>query len=171
MESYKQAKVYLPVCLYLKMEKIAKERGIPVNRLFCYAVYNELELKHPFNFPMELPNDLIQDAYAAEAGKLYRYLEDFPKGLTLDNLIMRASDVGLDRKSLLGAFAQLKSDGLLEQIAPNQRGVFNYPKELHPWRLRETEIRHARITKETPKPIERIAHYEVPSLLPKGFKS
>lgn len=98
--------------------RISHKRGIPVSRLVCTAIDNELLKEKIFELDLELPPANQEHAYDDEAGKILAFMKrhlDVP--LTLDNYMLLRHDIGVpDRQLFLEAFSVLLDRGYIYEV-------------------------------------------------------
>lgn len=122
-------KIYCPRGIAAAVKQKAEQAGLPVSRLFCIAVDNELDAPVPFNFPCLLPsNTYIEMAYAEEAQKIARYLTKFLNGTGRDQLMLCRRDIGIPNKTtFMLAYRELLEVGVIEEVAVPKKVKFKYP--------------------------------------------
>ena len=124
-EHFSIFKVYVPKRLLGKLEDVSTRTKIPVSRLFCYAVFNELELgPDMFRFDSTVPIHTSSE-FGEESLKVYRWLEFHQGGMSMDTLILCKDDIGISDKNVLVKSVRLLLDkGLAELIdSPKTKGV------------------------------------------------
>lgn len=123
--------VFLPK----KMAEIIKMRaaamGLPVSRLICYAIDNELDAPVPFTYATELPlTGYTEFAYSDEAQKIYNYLLKFPSGIGRDYLVLCRRDFGIaSRDDVLLGLRELIEQDVVREVNPPGNTKFKGYKE------------------------------------------
>jgi hypothetical protein len=102
-----------------KLNAHSLKTNIPLSRLICIAIDNELGREKPFEFDTTLPNEEIEDhAYADEGGRILKFLKMVQAGLSLDVLVLLRHDMGIpDKHIFLLTFGDLLRLGLVEKHA------------------------------------------------------
>lgn len=128
-DTFAMVKVYVPRALVDTVATRAKSMGLPLSRLFCIAVDNELDAPVPFNFPCVLPsNTYIEMAYADEAQKIAAYLVKFLNGTSRDQLMLCRRDIGvLNKQTFMLALRELLEVGVVEEVPVPRNVKFKYP--------------------------------------------
>ena len=128
-DTFALMKVYVPRGLATAIKVKSEQTGIPMSRLFCIAVDNELDAPVPFNFPCVLPsNTYIEMAYAEEAQLIAKYLVKFINGCGRDQLMLCRRDIGiLNKTTFMLAFRELLEVGVIEEIPVPKKVKFKYP--------------------------------------------
>lgn len=128
-DTFAMVKVYVPRALVTAMKVKSEQTGLPVSRLFCIAVDNELDAPVPFNFPCILPsNTYIEMAYAEEAQLIAKYLVKFVNGCGRDQLMLCRRDIGiLNKTTFMLAFRELLEVGVIEEVPVPRKVKFKYP--------------------------------------------
>lgn len=94
--------VSMPKEQYETLKKASEERMLPLSRLVCYAIDNEIECQVPFNYPCEMPSTVfIEDAYVDEAGRILAFLKRFGSGLSKDMIMLFRRTIGIQNKTVL----------------------------------------------------------------------
>jgi hypothetical protein len=124
-----QVKCYIPKKTYEKLREHSEALHQPMSKLLAIALDNELDAPAPFNYPCVMPNSVfIENAYLEEAQKIVRYLEDFPKGVARDTLVLARRDIGIEsRDTFMLAFRELWEAKIIMECAPPVKSKFNYP--------------------------------------------
>lgn len=122
-------KVYIPISLYTALKARSDKSGMPVSRLVCYAIDNELTNNpDPFSYPCPEPtNTFVEAAYTEEGGKIFRFLKKFgPHGV--DQLMMARRELGiLDKLTfMLGLREILMRNTLVRKVYPSWT-KYKYP--------------------------------------------
>lgn len=119
-DPFEPVTVYLPKSLAAILKSYSDKRGLPVSRLVCYAVDNELDTAHPFNYECDLPESpFVEYAYAAEASRMIEYLERFPSGTGRDVLMLARRDMSIpNRTELMLAYRELLETQMVEEYMP-----------------------------------------------------
>lgn len=120
---------------------------MPMSRLVCYAVDNELDAASPFNYPAEFPDTpFLEGAFASEAGKILSFIQKYgPHGL--DSLLLSRREIGiLDRNALLHGARELLHSELCEMVSPVWSN-FTFPKnyKVMAFKLTEEDRKRKRI--------------------------
>lgn len=138
---YKKIEVYVPKSIAEIIKKKAEEVNLPMSRLICFAIDNELDSTYPFNYLVQWPlNEYIEDAYAGEAQKIYQFMMKFPSGLGRDMLTLCRRDIGvLNKKDLMLGLRELVEKDLVEEAAPSKHTTFTYSKDYKYYRLKHLQ--------------------------------
>lgn len=126
------------------LRKRAASMGLPVSKVIAFAIDNELDAAHPFNYPCTLPTTIyIENAYADEAQKLFTYLRKFPTGIGRETLVLNRRDYGVpSRETVMLAYRELLERDLIEEVPPPGKSKFKgYP----------ASYRYTRIKNATPE--------------------
>jgi len=104
---------------------------MPMSRIAGLAFDAEMVRNPTLKFDFDLPDDFIEYAYAAEAGKIMDYMKKALKSpLSLDLLYMLRHDIGVkDVGALFGGFNELIEKGFVEVAEPPKRQSFTYPDD------------------------------------------
>lgn len=143
-------RIYIPRSLSAILQAKSTQFQKPSSKLICIALDNELEVENAFYYPAELPTSpFIADAYANEAGNIFRFLEKVKSGLSLDHLVMARRDMSIQSKDVfLLAFRELVESGMIEDFYPD-KAKFKYPEHVRFWRVKmatqKTSKRNPRI--------------------------
>lgn len=115
------ALVKVPTMIPEKTLEFLKEYSaaekISVSRLIAIAIDNEMDCSPMFKYFTEIPIDppYVEGAYHDQAVKLYRYLQKFSYGLSIDMIVLARREFGLlDRQEALLALRELLEKGLAE---------------------------------------------------------
>jgi hypothetical protein len=127
-DPFVEVKVYMPKSLHYILKAKSNEAHIPISKLICIALDNELDVPVPFLYPTELPaSPYVQDAYIDEAGKIYDFLKKIPYGIARDHLLLCRRDMSVQtREVLLLAYRELLETDLIEEFYPEDAS-FRYP--------------------------------------------
>lgn len=127
-DPFVRIQVYVPKSIFGILEEQSEKHGLPISRLACIAIDNELDAPAPFNYLCLMPtNTYIEGAYIEEAQKLSRFLMKFPNGTGRDTLMLCRRDVGvLDRGTFMLAYRELMEVGIIEEVKVPLRAKFNY---------------------------------------------
>ncbi len=128
-DTFALLKIYCPRAIANAVKEKAEAAGLPVSRLFCIAVDNELDAPVPFNFPCLLPsNTFIEMAYAEEAQLIAKYLVRFLNGTSRDQLMLCRRDIGvLNKTTFMLAYRELLEAKVIEEVPPPKKARFKYP--------------------------------------------
>lgn len=128
-DTFALLKVYVPRALANAVKTKSEASGLPVSRLFCIAVDNELDAPVPFNFPCVIPsNSYIEMAYADEAQKIAKYLTKFLNGTSRDQLMLCRRDIGvINKTTFMLAYRELLEVGVIEETSVPKNVKFKYP--------------------------------------------
>lgn len=119
---------YIPKSVIEILRETSEETNIPMSRLICIAIDNELDTMKPFNYPTVVPDEYQEFMYAKEARLLLNFLHRCPKGLGLDSIVLARRDVGVDsREDLLAAVKELLEQGHIKWVRPSDTRT-RYPK-------------------------------------------
>lgn len=143
--------VHLPKLTYELLKGMSQARDLPVSKLICYAIDNELDCDPPFNYGTNIPDmEYKEYEYAEEASKILKYLmKHFQKpGTGLDMLLLCRRDIGIEKRDrfLLG-FRELLEKGLIEEFYP-QKVKFRYGKDYRYYRPSIDVIEEAKSTRK-----------------------
>lgn len=120
-KNMKRQSTYIPMYHMEKLNLLAMEQGIPISRLISFAVHNEFERENPFEFDVSIPPlaDIIDYAYADEAGKILTFMKTLRNGAGLDILTLLRFQIGVpDKETFLLAFADCLQRGHIEAFDP-----------------------------------------------------
>lgn len=107
--------VYVSKTQGQEIRRIAKKLNLPYGRLISYAIENELKEENPFEVDLTLPDNLVHDAYAQEAGKILGYMKKLRTGMSLDLLYIARHDFGVyEKDAFLGGFKQCLDTEVIE---------------------------------------------------------
>lgn len=122
----------VPQKSYQILKAKAEERGLPVSRLICYAIDNELALgEAAFNYEIEMPKTIfIERAYVTEAGRLLRYIQKYG-AMSLDQILLARRDIGLATKevAMLAARELMTIESLVRYVYPSWVRYFKFNKD------------------------------------------
>lgn len=135
---FSEVTTHLPKSIHSILRAKSVELNQPMSKLIAMALDNELEVTHPFNYDVEMPTStFMRDAYAEEAGKIYKFLQNINYGMALDHLVLLRRDIGVMNKSVfLLAFRELKQTGMIEEFYPD-RSAFKYDTTYRYYRVKE----------------------------------
>lgn len=124
-------KISVPRTILSLLREVSAELQLPMNRLICIAIDNELGSPNPFNYPCLLPsNAFIKNAYVEEARKIAQFLLDFPKGFGRDLLMLMRRDIGIpDPLTFMHAYRELLESGVVEEVDPPKGSKFIYSED------------------------------------------
>lgn len=127
-DPFVEVKVYMPKSLHYILKARSNEVHMPISKLICIALDNELDVSTPFLYPTELPDSpYVPDAYVDEAGKIYEFLKNIPYGIARDHLLLCRRDMSIQtRDVLLLAYRELLKTELIEEFYP-ENASFRYP--------------------------------------------
>lgn len=126
-----QQQVYLPKSTARLLKEHSRRLGLPLSRLICIAIDNELDCERPFNYPSpDVDGEAyVEYMYAHEAGRLMEFLATIPTGTGEDMLLIARRDFGLeDRRLVMLAIRELIMTGMAERVPPppgNKFGFYN----------------------------------------------
>ncbi|MFM6930422.1 MAG: hypothetical protein ACKOX6_18305 [Bdellovibrio sp.] len=131
LDQFAHFTIHVPKETAKVIKQISEERVLPISRVICYAIDNELDCPVPFNYETEFPDVISREfEYAEEAAKILKFLMiHFQKsGTGLDMLVLCRRDMGIPSKErfLLG-FRELLEKKMLETFYPNN-AKFRYAK-------------------------------------------
>ena len=164
-DAFEEVKVYIPKETMLILREASEELATPMSRLVAIALDNELDAPTAFNYPCPMPESpYVEYAYAAEAGKILRFLEKFPVGTSVDTLMLCRRDIGIEsRAEFMLALRELFEKNMIEEFKPTNtkfrygpdytriRAVGVEPKELKKKRFKRIEgesTRYQRVIKD-----------------------
>lgn len=152
-DPFDQLMVYVPKSLAHILKAKSDELELPISRLICYALDNELDVETPFNYPCPLPSSPYAPfAYAEEANKILTYLGKFPSGTGRDTLMLCRRDIGVFSKAVfMLAYRELLETNAIEEFIP-RRTKFRYAKDY--FYVRATEMDPKSLKKNRYKKIE-----------------
>lgn len=134
------------------LKKLSEERDLPISKLVCYAVDNELDCEPTFNFETPLPKgDYREFEYAEEAAKILKYLmQHFQRpGTGLDMLMLCRRDFGIESKErLLLGFRELLEKKMIEEFYPHNV-KFRYGKGYKYYRPSRDVIEESKVRKNS----------------------
>lgn len=138
---YKKMEIHIPKAMAEIIRIKAEEVNLPMSRLICFAIDNELDSAVPFNYLVQWPmNEYIEDAYAEEAQKIYQFMMKFPSGLGRDMLMLCRRDIGIPNKNdLMLGLRELIEKDLVEETAPSKHTTFTYNKDYKYYRLKHLQ--------------------------------
>lgn len=115
-----QVRGYIPKFHDNALREISKKRKISISRLVAFAIDNELCSERPFKFDTELSTEeIVEYAYADEAGKILNFVKTLRIGAGLDILLLLRFEMGVPNKSVfLAAFKECLDKGMLEAFVP-----------------------------------------------------
>jgi len=157
-EAFEKILAYVPKSLVAILKSRSEVLCLPVSRLICFALDNELDTDSPFNYPTFLPEaPYVEYAYADEASKMMAYLRKFPAGTGRDTLILCRRDYGvMKRDDAMHAYRELLEKGMIEEFRPrhtkfHHKDTYLYSRivELDPRKLKEQ--RNKRVESESTK--------------------
>lgn len=103
---------------YETLLRISQKRNIPISRLICIAIDNELLKERIFELETELPTANTDHVYADEAGRILAFMKKHDAALTLDNFLLLRFDIGVpDRQVFLEAFSVLIANDYIYESA------------------------------------------------------
>jgi len=117
---WSEIKVYVTKSTLEILKQKSAEKQLPVSRLVSYAIDNELDSTHSFNYPCELPTDDYKEyLFVSEARKVLTFLERLENGTSIDQLLLARRDIGIEDKAvLLSAIRELFEKNFLESFIP-----------------------------------------------------
>lgn len=117
---YELFKLYLPRTIAGKIRKESDRTGIPMSRLICIAVDNEVSNERAFYYPTEKPGSVyIENAYAAEASKVFDFMKYFKRGTGVDTLMLHRREMDIETPvTLMLAVRELLEQQMLFEIEP-----------------------------------------------------
>lgn len=148
---FNERTLYVPVSLDSMLKALSEKHELPISRLICIAIDNELDVDVPFNYPCFQPESpYVEFAYAEEAGKILKFLEKFPTGTGRDMLMLCRRDIGIDsRAEFMLGYRELLEKKMIEEFRP-LRTKFRYGRNYMYTRIRNVEaasLRRARYKK------------------------
>lgn len=126
----KPLKVYMPTCLYEILKAKADKMEMPVSRLICYAVDNEIaEGEEAFSYPCEMPQTVfVEDAYANEAGRVFRHIKQFG-AKSIDQLMLERRQIKVpDKGTLMLAIREIMTKTNILEYVEMTWGKFKFPR-------------------------------------------
>jgi len=119
---------YIPESLVKELKAHAKKMQLPVGRLVCIAIDNELDAPAPFRYPTELPlTEYVEYAYADEGSKIADYLRQFTIGTGRDTLLLARRSIGVEsRDEMLAGIRECIKKDIVQEIAPPRGTKFEY---------------------------------------------
>ncbi len=123
---FNQYKIYIPKSLMDPLKDFAKGMCLPVSRLICYAIDNELEASIPFNYPCKLPESVyIRGTYSDEAMRVTDLMRKFTQGAGKDMIMMHRRAMGIpNRETLMLALREMLESGVVEETVPPAKAKF-----------------------------------------------
>ncbi len=125
------ATVHLPTGTYELLKEISLKRDLPISKLICYAVDNELDCEEPFTYNLTWHEEAFENfEFADEAVKILKYImAKFPKGTGLDTLLLCRRDFGVpEKRRFLMGYKELLKREMIEEFYP-QESKFKYAKD------------------------------------------
>lgn len=126
---YTSINIYLPRKFFEVLQKHSEEMQLPISRLICYAIDNELDALAPFNYmALDPTTEYVPDAYIEEAGKILRFIQDFPNGIGRDALMLFRRTIGIPNKTtfMLALRELFKAEMVVETVRKPVHNKFNY---------------------------------------------
>ncbi len=139
-----EVKSYIPRSLHNLLKYKSEVMNLPVSRLICMAVDNELDQDPAFHYPTPMPTaEYVEGAYAEEAGLIMRYLEkiqEVSQGTGVDMLMLARRDIGIaSRDVFMRAFRELLEVQIIEEFKPINPTFKNYSDEYRFVRIKPIE--------------------------------
>lgn len=137
---------YMPRSVYEKLKHHAEMLGLPISKLVCFAVDNELDTVTPFNYNIELPKGNHDPTnYAHEAGSILAMIKRFPNGTGKDMLMLLRRDMNIESKDVfLLAYKALLETNQIEEFYP-KNSIFLYKS--HYRYVREKKLNQDKLNK------------------------
>lgn len=122
-----KVEVYMPKSMANLLRELSELKNLPMSRLICYAVDNEMVTGEPFTYLFNVPEEDFTGVYTVEGNKIRRYLENFPKGTGRDMLLLCRRDIGIPNKTVFHrAYKELLQNAMIEEIKPPPLTRFKY---------------------------------------------
>lgn len=146
---------HVPKGISRRLKAESELRQIPVSKLICYALDNELDCNPSFNYETKLPDSPYREfEYAEEAGKILQFLTRHFQdvGTGLDTLLLFRRDIGIESKErfLLG-FRELLNKKLIEEFYPRY-AKFKYGKDYRYYRPSDELLAKSKVKKRKAAP-------------------
>lgn len=108
---------HLPIELFDRLEKIAKERKLSLTTLGAIAFENELACPNPFEYNFTVPSGYYENKYPKQCQAIYNWLAWHKYGASVDSLVMFRKDYGvLDANVVLSCIAELLDKKMIEWV-------------------------------------------------------
>ena len=154
---------------YNKIKDIAAKLSMPVSRVVCMGLDNELERENPCEYDLTLPeiDENLENAYADEGGKFLTFMKTLHSGMGLDMLVMLRYEMGVPNKTaLITVFADCLEKGIIERYKPPYKvGRPEFPEDYFYYRMKRDKK-----TDTTKKKNKRELDYERYLILKRKFK-
>jgi hypothetical protein len=112
-----------------KLEIIARKKGLPLTMLIGLLIDQELQEIEPFDFNLDLPDDITEHAYADEAGKIVDYISRMPNGSSFETCYLIREELGITYKlDFLGGFKECLNHNSLYEYTPKDLFNYKHPK-------------------------------------------
>ena len=131
-DAFELFKSFLPKGTVALLRKFSTEKKLPMSRLVAIAVDNEIsESVSPFNYACPMPTSpFIEYAYADEAARVFRFLQGFPAGTTIDTIVLCRRDIGVESKDeVMLAIRELIEKNLIERFVPLRKTGYRPDEE------------------------------------------
>jgi len=150
---FRKVSVFMPESLFQMLDEKRRENKLPMSRLVCYAIDNELDAPSPFSYLCQYPlNEYMQYAYAKEATLIAQWLAKCPSGMPRDQLMLCRRDMGIvDKENFMLAYRELLESKMVGEIDPPKKNKFKkYPDGYKYIMLRkpEDDSKNARMKKK-----------------------
>lgn len=130
-ELYTSIRVYLPRSLAKALKDESEARALPISRLVCYAIDNEMEAPAPFTYNCEMPmTEFVEGAYVDEGSKIVRFLTKFLHGSGRDSLMLFRRDMGIvDKISFMLGYREATVRNMIGEYDVPKKAKFNYSRD------------------------------------------
>lgn len=127
MSDFFKISLSLPMSQYEELQRLSKERRLPMSRLVWYAIDNEMECAEPFNYLCEKPEStFVKHAYTAEAQKMSQFLFRYGEGgIDLPTMMILRRQMGIPSKTIfMLALRELLETKLAVESRVSPKGRF-----------------------------------------------
>jgi hypothetical protein len=106
-----------------KLLEISKRRNIPISRLICIAIDNEMMREKPFDFNTDFPTEEYAEyTFVEEASIIIRFLQKMRGGMSIENLLLLRHDIGIsDRHTFLAAIKEAMAKDFIEEFTQTKK--------------------------------------------------
>jgi len=124
-------KVPISKTIKMRLKNVSASTGLPMSTIVGLALDAEMERNPRLSYDLTLPDNYIEYAFAAEAGRILDYIKKLRKSsISIDFIYMLRHDIGVtDKEKLLGAFRELIEKEFLVEVKAPFLTNYKYPDD------------------------------------------